>query len=303
MSVGLILSAVLAYYFLRRVDLGQLGSTLGSVNLWILSCCVLTKGAVFSLGALRSKVFLKPLRSYSFAECFAPVLGGYVTNNIFPFRLGELVRIDLLARAGGLSRGSTVAVAALERLLDLVSFLILFAVVVPLLAIDISGDRRLAWALGALLSTLLAVVWLVAWVQCVAVHEGGGCSSSAHLCDAPDRDAHHPVLALGIRAGSASVRPARRDGLSLDRNDGSLVPGLYRHVSCRGSVCPGASGGRTRDGGFGRNRWAFHGHGSLDDRWLVRESARHSKRLETRAQTRRIGGGRARGIAPPPQRW
>lgn len=162
MSVGFILSAVLAYYFLRRVDLSQLGSTLSSVNLWILSCCVLTKGAVFSLGALRSKVFLKPLRNYRFAECFAAVLGGYVTNNIFPFRLGELVRIDMLARAGGLSRGSTVAVAALERLLDLASFLILFAVVVPLLAIDISGDRRLAWALGALLTSLLVVVWLAA---------------------------------------------------------------------------------------------------------------------------------------------
>ena len=162
MGVGLVLSAVLAYYFLRRVDLRHLGSTLGSVNLWILSCCVLTKGAVFSLGALRSKVFLKPLRTYRFIECFAPALAGYVTNNIFPFRLGELVRIDLLARAGGISRGSTVAVAALERLLDLASFLVLFAVVVPLLAIDISGDPRLAWALGAVLGAALAIVWLVA---------------------------------------------------------------------------------------------------------------------------------------------
>jgi uncharacterized protein (TIRG00374 family) len=162
MGAGLALSAVLAFYFLRRVDLHQLGSTLASVNLWILSLCVLTKGAVFSLGAMRSRVFLKPLRNYSFAECFTPVLGGFVTDNIFPFRLGELVRIDLLARAGGISRSSTVAVAALERLLDLVSFLIVFAIVVPLLAIDLSGDPRLAWGLGAILGALLAIGWLVA---------------------------------------------------------------------------------------------------------------------------------------------
>jgi uncharacterized protein (TIRG00374 family) len=162
MGAGLALSAVLAFYFLRRVDLHQLGSTLASVNLWILSLCVLTKGAVFSLGATRSRVFLKPLRNYSFAECFTPVLGGFVTDNIFPFRLGELVRIDLLARAGGISRSSTVAVAALERLLDLVSFLIVFAIVVPLLAIDLSGDPRLAWGLGAILGALLAIGWLVA---------------------------------------------------------------------------------------------------------------------------------------------
>jgi uncharacterized protein (TIRG00374 family) len=162
MGAGLALSALLTFYFLLRVDLSQLGATLASVNLWVLSLCLLTKGLVFSLGALRSKVFLRPLRNYHFAECFTAVLGGYVTDNIFPFRLGELVRIDLLARAGGISRSSTVAVAALERLLDLVSFLIVFAIVVPLLAIDLSGDPRLAWGLGAILGALLAIGWLVA---------------------------------------------------------------------------------------------------------------------------------------------
>ena len=160
MTAGFVLSAVRAVYFLRRIDLRELGPTLASVNLWILSCCLLTKAAVFSLGALRTKVFLRPLRRYRFTECFTAILGGYVTDNIFPFRLGELVRIDLLARAGEISRGSTVAVVALERLLDLISFLILFAVVVPLLTVDLSGNRRLAWLLGAILVALLAVALL-----------------------------------------------------------------------------------------------------------------------------------------------
>jgi len=162
MIAGFALSALLVFYFLRRIDLRQLGPTLASVNLWVLSCCVLTKAAVFSLGALRSKVLLRPIRRYRFAECFTALLGGYVTDNILPFRLGELVRIDLLARAGDISRGSTVAVVALERLLDLISFLILCAAVVPILAIDLSGDSRIAWALGAVVGTLLAVAWLVA---------------------------------------------------------------------------------------------------------------------------------------------
>jgi len=160
MTAGFALSAVLAIFFLRRVDLRELGPTLASVDPWILSACFLTKGAVFSLGALRSSVFLRPLRRYRFRECSTAILAGYVTNNIFPFRLGELVRIDLLARAGEISRGSTVAVVALERLLDLISFLMLFALVVPLLAIDLSGDRRLAWLLGAIVGALLAMAWL-----------------------------------------------------------------------------------------------------------------------------------------------
>ena len=55
MSLGLVVSGVLLYLFLRRVDLGELGKTLVSVNLWILSLCVLTKGTVLSLNALRTK--------------------------------------------------------------------------------------------------------------------------------------------------------------------------------------------------------------------------------------------------------
>ncbi|MGB3050000.1 MAG: lysylphosphatidylglycerol synthase transmembrane domain-containing protein [Polyangiales bacterium] len=161
MGVGLTLSAVLAFYFLRRVDLGQLGATLASVNLWILSFCLATRGAVFALSALRSKLFLKPLRRYRFYECFTAWLAGDVTNNIFPFRFGELVRIDLLARSGRISRSSTLAVVALERLLDLASLLILFAIAVPLLAIDLSGDRRLAWVLGATVGALLIIAWLI----------------------------------------------------------------------------------------------------------------------------------------------
>lgn len=162
MGMGLTVSAVLAFYFLRRVDLAQLGATLASVNLWILSLCLVTRGAVFALSALRSKVFLKPLHRYRFSECFTAWLAGDVTNNILPFRLGELVRIDLFARTGGISRSSTLAVVALERLLDLVSLLMLFAIAVPLLAVDLSGDRRLAWILGTTLGALLLIVWLSA---------------------------------------------------------------------------------------------------------------------------------------------
>lgn len=274
MSAGLALSALLAFYFLRRVDLSQLGSTLASVNLWILSLCLLTKGAVFSLGALRSKVFLRPLRNYHFAECFTAVLGGYVTDNIFPFRLGELVRIDLLARAGGISRGSTVAVAALERLLDLVSFLILFAIVVPLLAIDVSGDRRLAWGLGAILGTLLAVGWLVAnpstfprvvvffsrpfsdrlqaWLfekaqrfvdGFSALRSSRAVAEALALSQPPGWNADHSVLAVGVWARPAIVRSVGRDGLCFDWHHDPVFAWLHRHVSCRMRIRPRAPWG------------------------------------------------------------
>lgn len=160
MAVGLTLSALALYFFLRRVDGSELLSALGSANLWILGVCVLTKGAVLSLNATRTRMLLLPLRRYRFIDCFLPWLSGFVTDNLLPFRLGELVRVDLLARAGRLSRSSTIAVVGLDRLFDLLSLLILVAVAAPILTIDLARADRLLLASTVVVTGVGAAVWL-----------------------------------------------------------------------------------------------------------------------------------------------
>lgn len=162
MLTGFALSGVALYIFLRRVDGQELWTSFASANLWILSICLLTKGVVLALNATRTRILLLPIRRYSFVDTFVPWLTGYVTDNLLPFRLGELVRIDLLARAGRISRGSTVAVVALDRLLDLMSLLVLLGFAVPLLAIDLSGDQRLFFVVAIVGISVMAALWLSA---------------------------------------------------------------------------------------------------------------------------------------------
>jgi uncharacterized protein (TIRG00374 family) len=159
-GLGFTLSGIALYYFLRRVDGQQLWAALGSANLWILSICVLTKGAVLSLNATRTRILLLPLRRYRFSECFLPWLSGYVTDNLLPFRLGEVVRIDLLARAGRISRSSTVAVVGLDRLVDLMSLLMLVVVAAPLLTIDLGQADRLLLVAGIVVACVATALWL-----------------------------------------------------------------------------------------------------------------------------------------------
>jgi uncharacterized protein (TIRG00374 family) len=160
MGLGIALSGIALYYFLRRVDGQRLLSALGSANLWILSVCVLTRGAVLSLNAARTRVLLLPLRRYRFSECFLAWLSGYVTDNLLPFRLGELVRIDVLARAGRVSRSSTVAVVGLDRLIDLMSLVMLVLVAAPLLTIDLGNAHRLFLVLGIVVTCVAGALWL-----------------------------------------------------------------------------------------------------------------------------------------------
>lgn len=160
MGLGFVLSGIALYYFLVRVDGQQLLSALGSANLWILSICVLTRGSVLALNATRTKILLLPLRRYRFSESFLAWLSGYVTDNLLPFRLGELVRIDLLARAGRISRSSTVAVVGLDRLVDLISLLMLLVVAAPLLTLDLGQADRLLLVAGIAAATVVGALWI-----------------------------------------------------------------------------------------------------------------------------------------------
>lgn len=159
-AVGFGLSGLALYYFLGRVDGQQLLTALTSANLWILLFCVLTKGLVLALNATRTRILLLPLRRYRFVECFVPWLSGFVTDNLFPLRIGELVRIDLLSRAGRLPRSSTAAVVGVDRLLDLVSLLMLLVIAAPVLTIDLARANRLILVAGIVIACVSLVLWL-----------------------------------------------------------------------------------------------------------------------------------------------
>lgn len=79
--------------------------------------------------AVRWKIFLKPiLDAKSTWNLFSAVMVGYAVNNILP-RGGELVRPFVYARREGVSRSAVFATIIIERFLDVLFLLLLFAVV------------------------------------------------------------------------------------------------------------------------------------------------------------------------------
>ncbi|HPP40713.1 MAG TPA: lysylphosphatidylglycerol synthase transmembrane domain-containing protein, partial [Candidatus Kapabacteria bacterium] len=79
--------------------------------------------------AVRWKILLKPiLDAKSTWNLFSAVMVGYAVNNILP-RGGELVRPFVYARREVVSRSAVFATIIIERFLDVLFLLILFAVV------------------------------------------------------------------------------------------------------------------------------------------------------------------------------
>ena len=87
-------------------------------------------GLTFVLRALRWQYILAPLGETHFSNAFQATVIGFAASFLLPARAGEVIRPLLLARREGLPATATFATIILERLMDMVTVLALFAVFV-----------------------------------------------------------------------------------------------------------------------------------------------------------------------------
>lgn len=156
--LGLAVSAVFVVLCLRRIELARVGEEIARVALPVLALSLLSKGAAFLSMAWRTRLMFQPPASVSFGRALRSVILAFSVNNVAPFRMGELVRVDDLARASGLSRTGCLAVVAFERLLDAFTLALVVGLVLPLSAIEFPGRQ------GLLLYALIPALGLgAAW--------------------------------------------------------------------------------------------------------------------------------------------
>ena len=96
----------------------------------LLVAAVLVTGATYALRALRWQYVLSPLGETHFSNAFRATVIGFAATFLLPARAGEVIRPLLLARREGLPATATFATIILERLMDMVTVLALFAVFV-----------------------------------------------------------------------------------------------------------------------------------------------------------------------------
>src|SRR3954462_5932117 len=110
----------------------------------------------YALRALRWQYLLAPIGPTHFSTAFRTTVIGFAASFLLPARAGEVLRPYLLARREGLPATAAFATIILERVLDLVTVLLLFGVFVLLgapgmIAADpaVFGRVKLGGALAA----------------------------------------------------------------------------------------------------------------------------------------------------------
>ncbi len=213
-AVSLGLAALLLWLFFRNLDFGELKRTLSAAHPGWLALALGVTLVNFPHRSWRWTRLLHHVQRISQREAFSATCIGFAATVLLPARAGEIVRPAVLSRRTGLPFAPALASIAVERLIDLVSVVLLFVVyaVGGWAPADLSAEaharfellRRSAYVVGA--GTLVVFAGL------------GLLAARPHLADRvlgplemrlPARLAHRVVALLrSFLGGLASIRTA-----------------------------------------------------------------------------------------------
>jgi uncharacterized protein (TIRG00374 family) len=158
LGIAAAVTAVTLTYALWGTDLGVLWRTLQGGELWVLPPFLAVLLAFFLSNAQRWSWMLRPFGRFSSRQLLPSMMIGFAANNVLPLRVGELIRAYLLAKDAGLARSGVLMNLALERLLDLIGILAIYAAALALLPTAPAAFRTSAWLAAAAVLGLAAVL-------------------------------------------------------------------------------------------------------------------------------------------------
>ncbi|MEE8509349.1 MAG: lysylphosphatidylglycerol synthase transmembrane domain-containing protein [Myxococcota bacterium] len=122
MGVGLLVTAVFLWLFLRDVPFREVAHVIAGTR-WgvLLGLSIPAYVLAVYLRALRWRHLTDPIQSISTGPLFRAVAIGFMANNIFPLRMGEVARCWYLARETGANTAAIFGTVVLERALDIVT--------------------------------------------------------------------------------------------------------------------------------------------------------------------------------------
>jgi glycosyltransferase 2 family protein len=116
--VGVLISVFFLYIALRGLHLEDLSEAVVGANYWWLLPGVLVYFMGVWVRAWRWHYLLRPVKKISTEDMFPVVAIGYMGNNIYPVRAGEVLRAVVLKRREGVPVSASLATIIVERVFD-----------------------------------------------------------------------------------------------------------------------------------------------------------------------------------------
>jgi hypothetical protein len=215
----LLVTVALLAFFLRNADLSVVWAEVRRAEPGPIVGSVAAMAVVYVVRALRWQYLLRPIGHVRFWTALQTTIIGFAVSSLLPARPGEVLRPYLLARREGLSFPAAFATIFIERVLDLVTVLLLFGAFVLVFDPGMkSVDPRVFGAveLGGAMAAAAAIVAVAAMIAVARHPERLG------------RAALRVERVLPARAARAVARLVERfaGGLAVMRRPRDLVAAL-----------------------------------------------------------------------------
>ncbi len=161
LGLGLAISAVFLYLALMGLNLREVWLDLQTARYgWILPGVAVYFVAVWAR-TWRWHYLLRPIKRINLSRLFPIVVIGYMGNNVYPFRAGEVIRAWVLERNEDVKISASLATIIVERIFDGLVMLIFVFVALPFAPIPPPFDR-IVLGMTALFFGALAAFFLLA---------------------------------------------------------------------------------------------------------------------------------------------
>ncbi|MGC9334480.1 MAG: lysylphosphatidylglycerol synthase transmembrane domain-containing protein [Anaerolineae bacterium] len=129
--IGIAISLIALALAFRQVNFQEVWASLAGANYWLLAVALIPLVTFLVLRAFRWRVLFYPQQGLRIRNLFAVINIGYLLSNIFPARLGDVARAYLLGDTEDVSRTRTFSTIVAERVLDALSAVGGFFLVLP----------------------------------------------------------------------------------------------------------------------------------------------------------------------------
>ncbi len=116
--LGVLISALFMYWAFSKLEWGSFVDAVAAANYWWLLPGVAVYFVAVWIRAWRWHYLLAPIKKVPTKAMFPITTIGYMGNNIYPARAGEVLRAVILKRKEGISVSASLATIIVERIFD-----------------------------------------------------------------------------------------------------------------------------------------------------------------------------------------
>jgi uncharacterized protein (TIRG00374 family) len=159
--LGVGLAAFFIWLILRQIDVGQVRQAFADADMRWIAAAIGAFVVGYACRIERWRVMLAiDSPGLRWRQCAGPLLGSFATNNVLPFRAGDVLRSFAFNGRLGTTSATVVATLFVERLLDLLMVLVLLGAALIAFGLETSrfagvGSAALVAGAAAILVVLL----------------------------------------------------------------------------------------------------------------------------------------------------